>query len=321
MTKKRRARSRRKTPDPRSLKSRRVTASEAVELHQELITWLTSNHTPDVLWEGALRDSLSYGESRALSHGLARELKTVDPIWCHHELGQLLAVATDALPPEQHNAPLLLPSHGAIYFAEPLPAEWRTPTAPLVSSLSALTWFTPPTSAKHPTSTWVIGWERKHPELAALRDGRPAWLATLRPNSAIEHWLPGLVTRGDITYDHESPMLALLHAFAALIRTPTTREETQAPSARTTTSARRHGTPEPMIRRIYLRQPEQGPAELDALRAERHGTPRGHWVRGHWRNQWYASVEEHRWVWIEGHPRGDWTKGHLRTPKVLIARD
>jgi hypothetical protein len=42
-------------------------------------------------------------------------------------------------------------------------------------------------------------------------------------------------------------------------------------------------------------------------------------VRGHWKRQWFGSVEEHRTIWIDGYPRGDFTRGTVTGTKALIA--
>ncbi|GEK80139.1 hypothetical protein [Agrococcus baldri] len=41
-------------------------------------------------------------------------------------------------------------------------------------------------------------------------------------------------------------------------------------------------------------------------------------VRGHWRNQWYSSLQEHRPVWIEEHSAGDITQGLLPRSRVYV---
>ncbi|MFE0775405.1 hypothetical protein [Streptomyces sp. NPDC058861] len=46
----------------------------------------------------------------------------------------------------------------------------------------------------------------------------------------------------------------------------------------------------------------------------------GHWVRGHWREHYYASVDEHRPIWIEGFPRGDFTRPAPARDRLLVAR-
>lgn len=56
------------------------------------------------------------------------------------------------------------------------------------------------------------------------------------------------------------------------------------------------------------------------LEAATHIKMRLHWVRGHWRNQWYPSVEEHRAIWINGFAKGDPTLGSVQNRTVYTTR-
>lgn len=114
----------------------------------------------------------------------------------------------------------------------------------------------------------------------------------------------------------------LLQTFAALCRTPLVHDRTAVGSKAARQTARRLDRADPLIRRVQLRRPEHGQEELDAARAARTGTPpRGHWVRGHWKQQWHASIGEHRTIWISGYPRGDFAAGTVPGRKVLVASD
>lgn len=114
----------------------------------------------------------------------------------------------------------------------------------------------------------------------------------------------------------------ILIALAALTRTAGIVAETsQSASKAARAAAARAKMRNPNVRRLYLMRRESAAAVLDALREHRNGTPRGHWVRGHRRHQWYASVEEHRWQWIclnTAHPAMcvNWT---LNPPAPLLA--
>lgn len=70
------------------------------------------------------------------------------------------------------------------------------------------------------------------------------------------------------------------------------------------------------VRRMYLSSPEFGEAELAGARGKPH---RLHWVRGHWRNQWFPKLEDHRTIWIDGHPRGNAALGKVGGDKVYVA--
>jgi hypothetical protein len=60
------------------------------------------------------------------------------------------------------------------------------------------------------------------------------------------------------------------------------------------------------VRRIYIRRAERPGAKRHGagFTVEDRTPAREHWVRGHQRNQWYPSIEEHRPVWIERHRSG-----------------
>ena len=71
------------------------------------------------------------------------------------------------------------------------------------------------------------------------------------------------------------------------------------------------------IRTISLRKPQVAHNEFEAATGIKQ---RAHWVRGHWRNQWYPSYEEHRPLWIEGHPKGDPKLGTVDSATVYLAK-
>ena len=71
------------------------------------------------------------------------------------------------------------------------------------------------------------------------------------------------------------------------------------------------------VRVLSLRNPDHGRYELEAATGIK---LRAHWVRGHWRNQWYPSLEDHRTIWIDGFVKGDASLGTVTGPKVYVAR-
>jgi hypothetical protein len=111
-----------------------------------------------------------------------------------------------------------------------------------------------------------------------------------------------------------------LLALTALKRSPRVVGETRETGSKAASQVARRVGIDPTVRRLYLQRPESGAAELDALRADRQGNPRGHWVRGHWRNQYHASIDEHQLRWIEGYPRGDFSKGIVAGQSIQVVR-
>lgn len=91
---------------------------------------------------------------------------------------------------------------------------------------------------------------------------------------------------------------------------------------RSTARGRSNPSRETALHRFYLRAPEHADEEEAAILAD-HGksSPRPHWVRGHWRRQWYGTIQQHRWKWINGHPVGEYDGPTPTTPTVHIATD
>lgn len=71
------------------------------------------------------------------------------------------------------------------------------------------------------------------------------------------------------------------------------------------------------VRVLSLVNPEHGRYELDAATGRK---LRAHWVRGHWRNQWYATAQEHKTIWVDGFVRGDASIGTVGGARVYAAR-
>lgn len=250
---------------------------------------------------------------------LAAAIRDQDPIWCDPGMVDLLAVATAELPSVESIEPWQLPARtGMVLFAKPLPAEWHLVlgesgevSEDLSDEVSAVTWEQPWPRG----DLWLVrSWGRNRGTgVYAVAGCGTVRCPDLRPAKVVE------VMGGK--EPSLQPIGKVLIALTALTGTAASVGETRMTAPKKARiRARKAGMNEPRVRRLYLQRPEHGPAELDALRAERHGTPRGHWVRGHWRHQWFSSVQEHRWQWIDGFPRGDFTKGSVGGERILIAK-
>lgn len=89
---------------------------------------------------------------------------------------------------------------------------------------------------------------------------------------------------------------------------PVRASRTLAGSSRTTSKQR-------TVRTSYISAPQYVKAEKDSR------TGKGvalHFVRGHWKKQWYASQETHHAMWIDGYFRGDRNYGAVDGPVVLV---
>jgi hypothetical protein len=112
----------------------------------------------------------------------------------------------------------------------------------------------------------------------------------------------------------------ILQTLVALCRIPLVKDEHAHTSQASRQRANKAGVVDRPVRRIYLRRPDIADAELGAAREHRAGhTPLGHWVQRHWKQQWFASLNEHRPMWISGYARGDFTQGTVTGTKVLTA--
>lgn len=112
-------------------------------------------------------------------------------------------------------------------------------------------------------------------------------------------------------------LMSLVRAVSAIARSPKITEHR--PSTETPKQKKlrqRKGRPAPHeVRVLALRHSEHGRYELDAATGRK---VRAHWVRGHWRNQWYPRTQEHRTIWIDGFVKGDPEQGSLTGPKVYV---
>lgn len=80
----------------------------------------------------------------------------------------------------------------------------------------------------------------------------------------------------------------------------------------------RKGGKEPEIYAVHLRRPEKREKQGDREPIEHDCC----WtVRGHWRKQWYPSVEAHKAIWIDGYVKGDTSKPMLRPKSSVFVVD
>lgn len=126
--------------------------------------------------------------------------------------------------------------------------------------------------------------------------------------------------------DLNGPSLALvgmLRSVAAISRSPRTTDRTVDPGAHSRKKGRRQSrAPGGAVRVLALRSPETARMEYEAATGTGSTSRRQHWVRGHWRRQWYPSLGEageHRRIWVDGFLRGDATLGTVAADRVYRA--
>lgn len=130
--------------------------------------------------------------------------------------------------------------------------------------------------------------------------------------------------------EHDKKPTAIKHAIAmlrsakAILDSPLSTQntgETKHRQKKSKRSRRAKDIDTSTVRVVSLRRPEYGKYELDAATGHTPKTPqRMHWVRGHWRNQWYPSAQEHRPRWIDGYIKGNADYGDVTDrPTVYLA--
>jgi hypothetical protein len=214
--------------------------------------------------------------------------------------------------PEQLVAP-----DGMAIFAKPLPVIWHDEEGNVEHRIAAISWGESVSTNDGRSFTSITAWHR---ETGIHRESTGVTIryTGLRPQS---HSMGAPWIEPQHVGGPASPH-RLLQALSALIRTPLVRDEITPSSKAARRDAERADLRDTAVRRIHLRRPEHAEHELEAARDARRNRPsRGHWVRGHWKKQWYPSIEEHRPVWITGYPRGDFAVGVVSGTKVLVASE
>lgn len=113
--------------------------------------------------------------------------------------------------------------------------------------------------------------------------------------------------------------VGLIRSINAVVKSAHTRNKlTDTESEKQRKIRRRKGLRQPrQVRVLSLVNPDYGRYEMDAATGRK---LRSHWVRGHWRQQWYPSIQDHRTIWIDGFIRGDADLGTVTGRKIYIAK-
>lgn len=306
---------------------RRWSVDDALREYVKLISWYDSLdgvreayntyrlHYGEV-WPASLPDEDARRQvAERTAQATAASMRTFDPVWCDPPMVDLLAAAADTYPVEPMRPEQLLAPDGMVIFAKPMPVVWRGDGDDEEHRLAAVSWGESLSTADGRPFTAITAWHR----FTGLRregSGETVRYVGLRPQSH-SMGAPWIVPTdvGGPASPHR-----LLQAFSALVRLPLVRDEHGPASKSARKEGERAGVQNAAVRRVYLRRPEHAQEELEAARAARQARPaRGHWVRGHWKQQWYASLEEHRPLWVSGYPRGDFTTGAVPGVKMLVA--
>ncbi|MBT1189808.1 hypothetical protein HET69_38980 [Streptomyces sp. CJ_13] len=305
----------------RALSSRSLTPADAIRLKAAVTGWFGSDHWNRYLAADGLPGygrglwperwpTASVAERMALF--TADELipeaawQDADTIYADPAMCGMVTAAAQSFPAQRVRDDEFLAPIGFLFFAKPVSAAAFAFPAPDKPMVSAITW------ACVDDGVTTLTWTRQPPGAYEI-NGVTVQLPALYPHSAyLVPW--------DVPTQAGIHSVSLLRALSALAKQPLTREDSPKIHQSVRTVARSAKIRPESFRRIALRRPETAAHELAAACAASDGrTPAGHWVRGHWRQQYYASVHEHRSIWIEGFPRGDFTQPRSLRDTLLIA--
>ena len=86
---------------------------------------------------------------------------------------------------------------------------------------------------------------------------------------------------------------------------------------RACSASKKKGTPKHRVNKIVLQQKVS--KDKEGVTSSKRGTlTKAHIVRGHWRNQWYASLDSHKPKWIDPYWKGD---GKEKIEKIYVIKD
>ena len=252
------------------------------------------------------------------------------PFYWTAEFSHLLAVTAPDLPASWRLRPESLPvDYGFAWFAEPLalPADLLgeghagMPTVAVawcalmdggIGPIIPLHGVPPPRDGDHFAAVYFV---------AQDGDVRPHMVATVRVGETVGEMLErhrAAVLADDLAPRMQENVLTRTRFFPAALAFMEQRIaiQTREPADRATRRRIPDGCPiEPLIRVVQLRRPAEAtsrePGERDVEWASR-------WiVTGHWRQQFYPSVPEHRPIFIESYIKGP---EHLpvKTPRARI---
>lgn len=238
-------------------------------------------------------------------------LKSVDPIFCNAEFSSLAVTMTETAPRESVRAEDLIGKEGLLIFEKPITVEPTTGATKVWKNCRAVAWKT--MQLGEFPSLVINVWADSYVDDFGRRG-----LSSVHLNLTGHETT--FIRDGELRRDDHT-LVRLLRSVTALTRSDISSSVPVSRPAAAGSSFVRSDTP-PVVRRVYLRNPEHADYEYDALQAAKSGrsSVRLHWVRGHWRRQWYPASEKHSWKWIEGFIKGDASAGTVPGAKVLIAR-
>ncbi|GAA4034683.1 hypothetical protein GCM10023063_18550 [Arthrobacter methylotrophus] len=302
-------------------KPRPIPQARTLEIQEDISSWIsTKNAFEFIMTEHVM--SLKHAEGfgavplEERIRGLYPRLKpAVDaerdairrstPTFCSTDYSMMALAMAASAPANTITAADAAAPTGLLVFEEPIDID-ATEGQPPIRQARALSWHLFDTG-EH---VWLITRFWSEDKNSASHMKIPGRLALY----------PGWITHAGVSANPDNGVVRLLQAHFALLRSPLTADEPAARDPKITPRTKRSLGDN--LRRVYLRHPEYARYEADEATAAREGrTPmRAHWVRGHWRNQHYSTLNENRWIWIDGFIKGNPEHGTVSTLKVAVAR-
>ncbi|MET8977387.1 hypothetical protein ABZX85_17375 [Streptomyces sp. NPDC004539] len=298
-----------------------MTPADAIRLKAAMTGWLGSDHWTRYLAADGLGDygKMAWPErwpSATVQERMAlftpddlfplAAWQNADTVYADAAMCDMVTAAAQTFPQQRVRHDEFLAPIGFLFFAKPVPSAAFVSSRPDLPPVTAITWACVDDGVN--AFTWI-----RQPPGAYDINGITVQLTALFPH--LGYFVPW-----DSPAHAGTHSISILRALSALARQPLTREDSPKIHQSVRAIARNANIRPESFRRIALRRPEIAAHEVAAARAAAEGrTPAGHWVRGHWRNQYYASIEEHRPLWIDGFPRGDFSQPAPQPNRLLIA--
>jgi hypothetical protein len=221
---------------------------------------------------------------------------------------ELIKVSSTTIPSFNLKPEDVPATHGFMYFSQPIQIiDYQDQKFPIV----AITWGPMADSPYPDGAVWITTYVDHWDVMARrIKQGRLAG----KPADQALRSMPRLAAHNEcILPFSDKPLLddprgegwnelpRLVRSTWMLMGQQISKTEVLTPSRALRRSCQRKGREAPSVRIIELRRP---PASCDSA-GDGHREYSHQWiVRGHWRKQWYPSVNDHRPVWIAPHIKG-----------------
>jgi hypothetical protein len=243
-------------------------------------------------------------------------------VLAHDSFSEMMCAAAVSAPTSIIHPTELLSEHGVLFFSR---EQDLSDLLPGQLPIRGIRWTTTP-RRRGPFLTIQTLAEGRRLEEDSRRRMNMTGERVLPPRELrgflLPHELVGLSLEADEANGEDIPassehLIGLLRSISAIARSPHTASEDRKIQQRIKKHGKVKQVVDQKIRVLSLHNPDYGRYELDAATGRK---LRQHWVRGHWRNQWYPGEQINKTIWIDGFVRGDAAIGTVTGQKVYVAR-